>query len=200
VTTSAGTIGAGKHSLKAGDWVHHAGMGYHLVQGEKPELQIAEQKGDWKDLFTTRGSSPQSGQVFSLWLDHGTAPKEQSYAYVMYPETSATDMPRRVQDAGLRILSNTPELQAVSVKGETRIQAVFFTAGKLEWSKGKELESDTPCVVSVVRSAQGAIAYVSEPTQQAKTLHLKWAGRAVTIELPIGGNAGKAVEVKLGAP
>jgi len=197
VTTPAGKANSGKHQLKTGDWVHHAGIGYHIVQGEKAELQIAEQKGDWKQLFTTRGSSPQSGKVFSLWLDHGKTPKDRSYAYVMYPNASAPDMPRLVRRPTLQILSNTVDLQAVGVKDKGRVSAVFHKPGKFEWAKGKVLETDTPCIVSMVESAQGTHLHVAEPTQKEKELRLQIVGHAVTVKLPTGGDAGKTVKLKL---
>lgn len=182
----------GKHALKTGDWVHHAGIGYHILTAAKPVLKIATQKGDWKLIYPKTPENPQSGEVFSIWLDHGKQANNQSYAYVIFPDSTPKTMPERIKTE-MTILSNTPELQAISSKDGKNIHAVFYQPGKLEWAKGKLLETDSPCLIMISIDGDSKRLYVADPTQKKKTIELTLEGKLVKVKLPQGGDAGKTV-------
>ncbi len=198
VTTSSGAASPGKHALRPGDWVDQADIGYLILAGDKPVLQLARQEGDWKLIYTAGRSSPQSGQVFSLWLDHGRAPANRSYAYVIFPRTSPEQMPARTGNPGFRILSNTKDLQAIET--DTDVQAVFYAPDQLPCGKGLTIAVSKPCMVIVHTTPTDPRLYVCDPTQLLAQVQVRLSGRSHTIPLPTGGLAGQTVEIPIPRP
>lgn len=193
VVTSTGKESEGKHQLKPGDWVHHAGFGYALIAGKHPTLQIAEQKGDWKNIFSQKKRTPASGKVFSLWIDHGKSPKNQSYAYAVFPQTSADDMPARVKNPGFEILSNTRDLQAV--KAGNTVYAVFYEPGTIKWGDGQSVTVNRACAL-IVESGK---MFLSDPKQKEQRIEVGFNESNYSVKLPRGGEAGKSKFVNLTA-
>lgn len=195
VTTSSGTAAMGKHTLKQGDWVDQANIGYLILKADKTTLQLAKQRGNWKRLFgNLHQTEPASGDVFSLWIDHGQSPDNQSYAYAIFPQTSPKQMATLVSNPGFKILSNTADLQAIEVHGS--VQAVFYKPGKLQWAAGRSLEASKPCIVMINASPTGTKIYVSDPTEEQKQLKIIVDGHIRSVNLPQGGFAGKTVELQ----
>jgi chondroitin AC lyase len=196
VMTSDGLFSKGKATLKKGDWVHHAGIGYLILEGDQPVLQCSVQEGDWNSIFTTKASSPAAGEVFSLWFDHGRNPNLQKYAYIMLPGKTATEM-ASLEATGISILSNTESIQAVSIKNGAGVRAVFYQPGQLEWAQGQVLKTDTPCIMSLTFSGDKTLVHLSEPTQKQDVIHFSLNGKGLNVKLPSGGEAGKTVEVEI---
>ncbi|MBI1338023.1 MAG: hypothetical protein GC164_13835 [Phycisphaera sp.] len=185
-----GEIPPGTREIKAGAWVLHAGIGYQILDAAKPVLQISQQSGAWQNLTQeVRNDKPLTMDVFSLWLDHGVKPAGQTYAYVMFPAATAADMPRMCSESGVSILSNTPDLQAISIGDGDQVRAVFYRPGVLDIGNGRTLETDAPCLVTLDRKK----LFVAEPTHKLKALQITINGRAVPVTLPTEGDAGRSV-------
>lgn len=192
VMTSSGTAKKESTMLQSGDWIQHAGIGYLLLNGDKPTLQMAEQTGNWRKVIgRSKYGEPMSKHVFSLWFDHGKSPKNQTYAYAVFPKTSADDMPAKVKNPGFTILSNTAELQAVET--DNAVYAVFYTPGTLTWGKGHTLKVNKPCPVLIGNDNSFVIA---EPTQKEKALRITVNGKTHTVDFPSGGFAGTSINLK----
>jgi chondroitin AC lyase len=194
VVGSDGKIPPGSRVLKSGAWVHHAGIGYHILDAAKPVLRISQQTGTWQSVGKeVRDAKPVTMDVFSLWLDHGTKPAGQTYAYVMFPAATAADMPQLSRESGVSILSNTPDLQAISSGAGDQVRAVFYSPGVLAIGKGRTLAADAPCLVTLDRGRKQL--FVAEPTQKLKALQLTIDGRTARVTLPTDGDAGRSVPV-----
>lgn len=79
----------------------------YAFPGQAATLRWARDRreGDWRRV-SPAFPAPARGEILTLWLDHGPAPKAASYAYVVSP----TNAP----PPNVTILSNTPTLQAAA--------------------------------------------------------------------------------------
>ena len=189
VVSSRGELKVGTHTLNQGEWVHHSGIGYYLLQNAT--LQFGKVEGNWLDLFPTRGDRPVEGRVFNLWVDHGVSPQKQTYSYVLFPQTRSDQMDRVVKRHKAGILSNTKNLQAIQ-NGKT-VHAVFYKPGKLVLDNGKVIEVDEPCLLSLRRKK----LLVADPTHNLENVNIVVAGKKMDIEFPKGRYAGRQVDVML---
>jgi chondroitin AC lyase len=173
-------------------WFYHDGVGYIVLAGSTAHLATKNQHGKWSDIGT--GSAEMlSEPVFNLWIDHGAHVTDGSYAYIVLPD-GATDVTKeRAAKLDVEILSNTSEVQAVRHLASGRTMIAFYSAGKLDLGGGHWFSVDQPCLV-ILSSAD---VTVSNPCNQAMTVHLSLDNKTLAMELHDGEMAGSSVTQRL---
>ncbi len=189
VETPEGVLEKGDHDLGQGSWIHHAGIGYHLLN--KTHCRLETVHGNWEEIFHTFGSVPAKGDVFSLWVDHGKSPTKESYAYIIYPDVNVKKLKKRIKSSPVQILENSKTLAAIS--SESGIKVVFFRKGSLRLKDGQEIESSHPCLL--MKNENRAV--ISDPTRYLEYIELKINSKSYRIDLPQGQLAGSQVEIIL---
>lgn len=154
----------------------HAGFRYTFPETGTLHVARERRKGNWKRVSSAQ-DVPAEGDVLTLWIDHGVAPKAAAYAYFVSPAEGPAPT--------LRILANTPALQAVE-DAEGRLGAVFHAPGEC-----RGIAVDAPCVL--LRTPRGL--FVADPTQRLRSLTLTHAGKSQTVPLPQGPLCGQSVFV-----
>lgn len=189
VVSDTGTLTQGTHVLPADSWVQHNGIGYHMLKDST--LHFDSVTGNWVDINAGYEDATISGDVFSIWMDHGPSPVDQQYAYIIYPQTAAEEMDERIAADTTTILTNSAILQAI--EGDAGVSAVFYEAGQLTTTSGTVIETDSPCLLNL----NGTRLIVSEPTQTLVSLILTVNGRPYYVALPVDGLAGSQVELQV---
>jgi chondroitin AC lyase len=195
------TLESGTRVLQKPTWIWHDRVGYRVLQPDPVQLRKAAQSGSWWSINHQYSKDTVSKDVFALWIDHGTAPKNARYAYVVAPDTSLEDAPdalaaenrtrsdlphsgpkgashksERVRfSEGVIVIRNDAALQAVHHRGLDILGAAFYEAGELRTDDGLTCRVDPPCLV-LLRFHDDALAVtVSNPENKAAKI-------AVTIE------------------
>ncbi len=153
-------------------WVWHDSVGYFFPAGGNIEVSTGKQSGSWYRINHSGPKDEVSGKVFTLWIDHGVAPSDGNYAYVIVPGINSPAAMAAYDGKPIRIVQNTANLQAVEQQAPDILQVVFFSAGTL--SDGPvTLTTDRPCML-LIRNAHGSHpeVYVADPTQKLAGLHL----------------------------
>lgn len=147
--------------------------------------------------------------IFSVGVDHGKNPKNEEYAYIVYPNISEELISSYKQNLPIQILSNTKEVQAVYHKDLKTTQAIFYKAGTLLLADGKTLTVNKPCAVMIKEilttfqiSVGNPLCETSNPASILITIdkeltgaYITWDGIVsnITIALPQGDYAGQSV-------
>jgi chondroitin AC lyase len=162
--------------------------------------------------FIIRTENINRSTIFSLGIDHGKNPKNESYAYIVYPNSTETDLQNYVDTLPIQILSNTKEAQAVYHKTLKITQIHFYKAGTILLSDSSTVTVDKPCAVMITEKDSTIEISVGNPLCESKnperiTLQfskflmgdqIKTFRRTstFTIELPQGDFAGKSVTIR----
>jgi len=76
---------AGKDTLGlqpiASSYVWHDSVGYKILDKQLMRAVVEKKNGNWNSIGTQK--IEESGDVVSLWIDHGVNPKKSSYTYVV---------------------------------------------------------------------------------------------------------------------
>jgi chondroitin AC lyase len=135
VTISSGNnksqIEKGEKEFGNIDWVYHDGVGYVFPEPISVQIKNNMESGSWYRI-NKQSDSPKdkiSLDVFKLWLDHGKRPSEESYEYIVVPATSIDKLEKNTSKNNIKVLVNTPEIQAVRHNPLRMCQAVFYKAG-----------------------------------------------------------------------
>ncbi len=188
------SVGGSVQELPAGalrqltaDWIEHDGLRYEFPAAGALLAGITTQTGLWQSVSTAVKShqEQQSLQVFSLLIDHGRLPSAGTYAYAVRPVGTA--------QATYRIVSNTPDLQAVAWD-DRRCAVVFWQPGSITWATGRTIQTDAPCLVNL----DGDQVSVSDPTWNLTRVELTIDGKLVPVNLRTDpGYAGSTVTMSI---
>jgi chondroitin AC lyase len=212
-------IDRGEKQFEDVDWIFQDGIGYVFPEPATINIKNNKATGSWYNI-NRQTDSPREDielDVFKLWIGHGERPSDQSYQYIVVPATSLEELEQNTSRNNVRILSNTPELQAVKHSGLKMCQAVFYKAGEVQITDRIILKCGCPGIV-LVKAAGGNITQisVSDPNRELGKIHLSFSSKIeksgdnfiavwdekekvteIAIDLPQGNFAGQSVTINL---
>ncbi len=191
--------------------MHHDGIGYVFPDKAHVVLSAEKQEGDWHDIVMASRNQPAAENVFSLWIDHGKPVSAGTYCYRVLPGVEPEAMEARAKSPAVRVLNNTPALQAVWDAEQKMALAAFYERGRVA-NDDLNLSVDRPCLLLAKKGPAALQLAVSNPAARPLEVsvevnqHLEgdgcqWLGdrqvSRVKFELPVGENAGKSVTRRL---
>lgn len=153
-------------------WVHHDSTGYVFRSNTTIGLKNNAQTGNWYTINHKQPNAVVSSDVFKLWLDHGSAPSNASYEYLVLPNHTAAQTSTFANDIPFVTVSNTSALQAVTNKTLQQTAAVFYTAGTLNIHTTLRVAVDKPCALIIDWSVNPIKVTVSDPSQTQTAVEL----------------------------
>jgi len=184
-------------------------VGYASLNGRPFLVDARTRKAHWEELDPRNKKikdKAESLPVLTLSFDHGLAPKDVTYAYmVRFRTKDLASFRAQLKKTPYRILSNTPQLQAVREDATGTTEAVWFDAGAVLDDGSRKWQSDAPAVVMIRERQDGTfVITVADPEQALKrsavTLSVTPAihgQSSVTIPLPGGLFCGKQGQIVL---
>jgi chondroitin AC lyase len=130
--------------------------------------------------------------VFNLWIDHGRAPEDETYQYIVIPNASAKQVAKQSASSDFEVLSNTKSIQAVYSRSLRLAEIAFREPGSLSTPLG-EVKADHSCLLLVEQIANGWKVTASDPENQPLILNVAVQVKQITIQLPGGLLAGSSV-------
>lgn len=143
-------------------WVHHNNVGYIFPSSAKINVQNKEQTGSWKDINTTASATVINKDIFSVWFDHGNAPSDANYQYVVVPGKSLAEFKAAANDHGFIISQNDASAQALR-KG-TKYGIIFYEPCTVTMDDGLAITSDKAAIVLITATEGTYDISVSDPT------------------------------------
>lgn len=195
------TMAAGSQQNLTGNlnWLLHNNVGYFFPSAGNVTVSNQTQSGSWSAIGTG-STSPVSADVFKLWFNHGAAPVNATYAYIVAPGMSSATQMNAYNSSAVKILSNTTAIHAVHHTGLNMVQIIFSSAGTLA-IPGTELSAitvDKPCALMLryVNTTNPTIA-ISDPSQQSGAVNLSLsflssAQQNILCTLPTGNYKGSS--------
>lgn len=187
--------------------VFHDGIGYYFIGDQNVVVRSDVQKGSWKDLeANAKTDDVLAKDVFSLWIEHGTEPADDVYAYAVMPGLERNAFVQKVAKLPFTILKQTTAVQAVAFPEQNVAQVAFFESGSVQVFDDLDVEVDTPCLMVLKMYSEDVILSVSDPTQKLAQVTMTLGGlfegegveragdsTVVTVDLPQDEWAGKTV-------
>ncbi|KQS26630.1 polysaccharide lyase family 8 super-sandwich domain-containing protein [Dyadobacter sp. Leaf189] len=180
VTVSDGqqtaVLKTGEHQLEAADWVQHDDVAYLFTRPTKLNVSNVTATGTWRQINHHSWATDEEVKqdVFKVWLDHGRKPAGGSYEYIVVPGMKTAQIAAYRKQLPVRILANSPEIQAVQHAGLGVTQIVFYKAGTQKISDQLTITAKDPCMV-MVKTRGNAVQRitVSDPTEKLSSLELE---------------------------
>ncbi|PPL02937.1 polysaccharide lyase family 8 super-sandwich domain-containing protein [Parapedobacter indicus] len=195
--------GEQEQQIEGPAWVNHDSTGYIVLNANRIWLRRGKSTGTWRSISHQDHATdePVTQDIFTLAIDHGTQPKDDTYAYIILPAASESQTSAYAQHQPTEVVSNTKELQAVSNKLLGIHYAVFYEPGNIVFPGGIHLETNEPALF-IIKAADKGIEQitVADPTRKLEkiTFRLKFATSSdttLTVQLPRGTLAGKSLRL-----
>jgi len=150
------------------NWAWHNSVGYFFPNGGNVKVGNQTQSGKWADINLGASATVINKGVFKLYFDHGIAPSNATYSYIVVPNITSTDV-ATYNTNNVKILSNTANIQAVKQNSLNIIQVIFAAAGTLTDSiSGLSITVDQPCALMVKNVGASKVTIsLSDPRQTA---------------------------------
>ncbi|MYW68802.1 silent information regulator protein Sir2 [Streptomyces sp. SID8379] len=158
-----------------GDWTHWANttqnvsVGYLRLSGPAPKVRLDTVTRSRRVVRTTNPDTAVTKQVFSVTVEQRAGTQLASFAYVLTPNAAKT-----AARSPVRLLANTPRLQAVHHRTLGLTAANTFTSGA---HRTAGLTIDGPASVLVRRDSKDVTVAVSDPTTTRDTVTVVLPGR-----------------------
>ena len=180
------------HDLK----ILHNNIGYLFLQDEgKCIIDAAKVNGSWHDIMQMYPKETVSGNIFSIYLNHGKCPKKASYSYMIIPDADS-DLLKNFNSKAYSILCNNQNIQAImhnnvcwiaaknpsTLDLSASVSVNFLTAGlyRMEMHQGK--------VISIM---------YSDPTQQLNMVSFLINNKKFSSLLPSGVMKGTSIQISV---
>jgi chondroitin AC lyase len=187
----ATVVPAGLQNYPQLKWVAHDQVGYVFPEPQNVTVGSQDQTGRKSEVSSASMGTPETKNVFSLWIDHGTKPQDAHYAYVILPGATPDKLKAAADNLDVKILSNTTALQAVRQEKLKMTQAVFYQPGSLTFDTGKTLAVDKPCLVLLNENKNQVT--IADPTQKQTDVTVTLNGKATKYTLPSGPLGGSSL-------
>jgi len=151
-------------------WVYHDGVGYLFPAGGHITFKNAIQTDSWKSINLTGSEEKMSKPIFSLWLNHGTAPKDDSYCYVVSPEKSLDIFKQKIAENNFKVLKNDKDLQVVTY--QQRYFIIMYKPGVIQLENNLSITSDSQVLMMIEEKSKGYQFLVSDPTHQQSEVNI----------------------------
>ncbi len=213
--SAGGTVStrpAGNTAIPNTAWVHHDGVGYVFPSPTAVRLANTAQSGSWSLITAYASAATVTKEVFTLGLDHGVAPTDATYAYVVLPGADEAATSAFAALHPITLLANTPQTQAARIASLHLNAIAFFEPGSVTLKPGLTVSSDQPALLLLRTETDGHTLTVADPTQLLTALTLTLSGRYSTagatydtasnttripVALPNGQDAGSSVRIQL---
>ena len=139
----------------------------------------------WNDIMKIYPKSElQTKDVFTIYIDHGILPQNDSYQYIILSATTPKQV-QRFDLSSFKIISNTSQCQAVQLDQDTYLLALY-EAGSISLSGKLKFESNKKGLFILHTYKKGWKVYASDPTQTEVFMEVTFNGDKREIKLPEG--------------
>lgn len=167
-------------------------IGYYFPEQIKVNVLKETRTGRWSEINgavipESPIDVPAERSYISFAISHGTNPQGETYNYVLLPGRTLNEMEDFAENAQIKILANTENVQAVENMAYGVSGYNFWTAAEAE---GLEVSAQTPASVTMAKEEDIISLGISNPRQNGEeivvtlqgTYELKKSYETVSIE------------------
>ena len=200
-------LDAGTEKLNDTAWVFHDRIGYVFFPDHGNPVYCGREKvSKDRSRINRNHSGTVTCDVFSLWIDHGIDPADDSYQYIVVPGVDVDELAEYSECIPVEVLNNDSKLQAVRHPKLGITGGVFYAPGALNVAD-LHLTVDSSCFLLLREMKEGVQLAVSHPEKGGVVsleINRRFAGpevdwceerstSRVTVELSDGEYLGKSV-------
>ena len=139
-----------KEQIYNTNWLYNGKVGYVFL--ENTDVVVSNSVQTNNPSFWDEAKKNETPATFTAYLDHGLKPSNDSYAYIVVPNTTAGAVSQYAGNTPVTVIANNEKVQAVRHDGLKQTQINFYQAGSLEYKDGYIITVDQPCSIIIDES------------------------------------------------
>ena len=132
------------------NWLYNGKVGYVFL--ENTDVVVSNSVQTNNPSLWDEAKKNETPATFTAYLDHGLKPSNDSYAYIVVPNTTAGAVSQYAGNTPVTVIANNEKVQAVRHDGLKQTQINFYQAGSLEYKDGYIITVDQPCSIIIDES------------------------------------------------
>lgn len=151
--------------------------------------------GSWHDIMNMYSKDKQiSGEIFSIYINHGKAPADATYCYAIVPNTDYRSL-KELNTSDIAILENNSCIQAVYLKNKGICWVSVSQPVTLNINSDINLDFRTAGLYKVSLQGNDVDIMYSDPTQALEKATVYANGKEFTGNLPKGKYSGTSIKL-----
>ena len=139
-----------KEQIYNTNWLYNGKVGYVFL--ENTDVVVSNSVQTNNPSLWDEAKKNETPAIFTAYLDHGLKPSNDSYAYIVVPNTTAGAVSQYAGNTPVTVIANNEKVQAVRHDGLKQTQINFYQAGSLEYKDGYIITVDQPCSIIIDES------------------------------------------------
>ena len=139
-----------KEQIYNTNWLYNGKVGYVFL--ENTDVVVSNSVQTNNPSLWDEAKKNETPATFTAYLDHGLKPSNDSYAYIVVPNTTAGAVSQYAGNTPVTVIANNEKVQAVRHDGLKQTQITFYQAGSLEYKDGYIITVDQPCSIIIDES------------------------------------------------
>ena len=139
-----------KEQIYNTNWIYNGKVGYVFL--ENTDVVVSNSVQTNNPSLWDEAKKNETPATFTAYLDHGLKPSNDSYAYIVLPNTTAGAVSQYAGNTPVTVIANNEKVQAVRHDGLKQTQINFYQAGSLEYKDGYIITVDQPCSIIIDES------------------------------------------------
>ena len=139
-----------KEQIYNTNWLYNGKVGYVFL--ENTDIVVSNSVQTNNPSLWDEAKKNETPATFTAYLDHGLKPSNDSYAYIVVPNTTAGAVSQYAGNTPVTVIANNEKVQAVRHDGLKQTQINFYQAGSLEYKDGYIITVDQPCSIIIDES------------------------------------------------
>ena len=141
-----------------------------------PRFKPSRRSGTWAALNTAESSSTVTQNVFTLYINHGTAVNNGSYSYIAVPGISLAQMDSYQASLPIQVIRNDATVQAVRNTTLNLTEATFYAADSFNLATGQTVAVNAPSTIMAQQQPNVLKLSGSNPMAAALALQVQFTG------------------------
>jgi len=166
------TLARGEHAIQGADGLWHDRVAYLFLEPTAIRIQNDARTGSWHASNHRYSEELETRDLFTAWIEHGTAPPAATYSYLVIPAIDRDQVAGCSARADVRVLANGKQVQAVAHDRLGLVAAAFYAPGELQVRPGLAIRVDKACLLLTRIQDGEASLTLANPTNAASDVQV----------------------------
>ncbi|MGL6174503.1 MAG: polysaccharide lyase 8 family protein [Cellulosilyticaceae bacterium] len=157
-------------------------IGYYFPKQTDVRVIRETRRGSWKDINIGGSEEVVCKNYISLAISHGENPSNETYSYILLPNTPLENIATYKMEEEIEIIANSDKVQAIRYFPESLVGINFWEQAEIEG-----IYAAQPCTCMIREKKEELELVIADPTQNQETLTILFKNKQYQLKEKLQG-------------